>query len=223
MKFAILGARAFEILCAAIVLGLSANMYKTFDRVQDICDALNERCYLGGVLPSIGYCAFVGAWGLLDALLGIAATFIEAIPFFIVSGVDSFAIVAFLAGGIVSLSLLLWLDGVFVADIVGRTETRRPSRRFKPLPDRQHVLRPAQGRQRLPLPRLPRHGGSVGIGFHELEARQELQWGIMVGCEETVKRCRSEVVGNMSSKAPHVCSGLRRYLCVLSRFRSGNE
>ena len=102
MKFALLGARAFQILCAAIVLGLSANLYNKIDTLRDACDFYKVKCSLGGVIASVGYCAFVGAWGLLAALLGIAAAFVDAIPFFINSGVDSFATVAFLAGGIVS-------------------------------------------------------------------------------------------------------------------------
>lgn len=100
MKIPMLAGRGLEILCAAVVLGLSASLYPKFSRLVDLCQA---NCgVLDGWVPSLGYCAFVGAWGLLDALVGVAAEFVAAIPFWVNSAVDSFAIVAFLAAGVVS-------------------------------------------------------------------------------------------------------------------------
>lgn len=101
-KFIALGLRASQILSAAVVLGLSANLYNAVDRLHDACDYWDVDCDLGGFGPSIGYCAFVGAWGLLAASIGIAAVFADAVKFVIVAGVDGFGAMAFLAGGIVS-------------------------------------------------------------------------------------------------------------------------
>ena len=107
-KFILLGARTLQVLCAAVVLGLSIDLYTKVDKVQDACNALKERhgfnCgAFNGILASLGFCAFIGAWGLLDAVLGTAAAFITSLPWIVMPVVDGLASVFYLAGGIVSL------------------------------------------------------------------------------------------------------------------------
>lgn len=94
---------------AAIVLGLAASTYNGVRLRKDVCDASNERNVDCGRLYSrypstLIFTAFVGALGLLNALMGIVAAFVSFIPMLVVLGVDALAAVFCLAGGIVSVS-----------------------------------------------------------------------------------------------------------------------
>ena len=80
-------ARAFQLLCGAVVLGLSISAIKWQ--------------YFGAAPASTSYSAFAGAFGVLAALIGIATSFVEAIPEIIMVGVDGLAAVLLLAGGLV--------------------------------------------------------------------------------------------------------------------------
>ena len=101
-KIPLLAARLFQLLAAAVVLGLSAKLYKDIGIGKDICDALDEKCDFNGLQPAVGYCAFVGAWGLLDVIVGSVGVFVDAVPWLVTLGVDGLAAVFYLAGGIVS-------------------------------------------------------------------------------------------------------------------------
>lgn len=78
-------ARGVQLICAAVVLGLSISLIKgqVFDSVA-----------------AINYAAFTGGWGMLAALIGIAAIFIEPLQGLIMAAVDGFATLFLLAGGI---------------------------------------------------------------------------------------------------------------------------
>ena len=54
------------------------------------------------MIPAIEYSAFVGAFGLLDALVGVAVCFLDMIPYIVGVGFDALADVFYLAGGVVS-------------------------------------------------------------------------------------------------------------------------
>ena len=77
---ALLVVRVVQILCAAVVLGLSINVDKTWSYLQYICPALTEcdsSDYNFNIVHSaFRYSAFVGAFGLIDAFVGIAAAFL---------------------------------------------------------------------------------------------------------------------------------------------------
>jgi len=82
-------ARAGQLIFGAVVLGLSIT-------------AVKWQMY--GAAPAVsGYNAFVGAFGMLAALIGTAVIWIDAVPDLIMAIVDGLASVLFLAGGIVSL------------------------------------------------------------------------------------------------------------------------
>jgi hypothetical protein len=78
-----------RIVFGAVVLGLSIEAIKWQ--------------YYGAAPATSPYSAFAGAFGILVALVGIAAGFIDAIPGLIMAAVDGLATLLFLAGGIVSL------------------------------------------------------------------------------------------------------------------------
>ncbi|KAK0284190.1 hypothetical protein LTR35_005905 [Friedmanniomyces endolithicus] len=88
-------ARAFQLLCGAVVLGLSISAIKWQ--------------YFGAAPATTSYSAFAGAFGVLAALIGIAASFVEAIPEVIMVGVDGLAAMLLLAGG---LAFAIGLKGV---------------------------------------------------------------------------------------------------------------
>ncbi|KAK1057538.1 hypothetical protein LTR12_008689 [Friedmanniomyces endolithicus] len=88
-------ARAFQLLCGAIVLGLSISAIKWQ--------------YFGSAPATTSYSAFAGAFSVLAALIGIATSFVEAIPEIIMVGVDGLAAVLLLAGG---LAFAVGLKGV---------------------------------------------------------------------------------------------------------------
>ncbi|TKA42390.1 hypothetical protein B0A54_06840 [Friedmanniomyces endolithicus] len=87
-------ARAFQILCGAVVLGLSISAIKWQ--------------YFGSAPATTSYSAFAGAFGVLAALIGIATSFVEAIPEIIMVGVDGLAAVLLLAGGLVHAFQYSW-------------------------------------------------------------------------------------------------------------------
>lgn len=80
-------ARVFQLLCAAVVLGLSITLIKS-------------QVY--GSVAANNYAAFTGGFGLLVGLLGIAAVFIEPLAGLIMVAADALAALFLLAGGIVS-------------------------------------------------------------------------------------------------------------------------
>lgn len=105
-KALLLGPRAGQLLAAAVVLGLSANLYADIGIARQLCQASKNDCHLDGLQPAVGFLAFVGAWGLLDALAGAAAVFLDVIPWIVAAGVDGLAGVFYLAGGVVSRACL---------------------------------------------------------------------------------------------------------------------
>ena len=81
--------RALQILFAIVVLGLSAS-------------AIDWQHY-GSAPASSGYAAFAGAFGLIAALVGLAAVWITAISGMIMIAIDALSGLLLLAGAIVSL------------------------------------------------------------------------------------------------------------------------
>ncbi|KAK5125055.1 hypothetical protein LTR85_001246 [Meristemomyces frigidus] len=78
--------RFFQFVFGAIVLGLSITAIKWQ--------------WQGSAPATSSYSAFTGAFGMLTALIGTAAIFIDAVPDLIMAIVDALASVLFLAGGI---------------------------------------------------------------------------------------------------------------------------
>ncbi|KAI9725238.1 MAG: hypothetical protein M1828_003419 [Chrysothrix sp. TS-e1954] len=78
--------RGLQIAFCAIVLGLSASLSKG---------------QIFGNAPAItNLNAFNGALGLLVAFIGIAAAFVESIPFFVMAALDGLAIIFYIAGSV---------------------------------------------------------------------------------------------------------------------------
>ncbi|OMP83301.1 hypothetical protein BK809_0004682 [Diplodia seriata] len=84
-------ARTFQILCAAVVLGLSITL-------------IRSQSY--GTVAANNYAAFTGGFGLLVGLVGAAAIFIEPLAGIVMVAADALAELFLLAGGIVSSFLL---------------------------------------------------------------------------------------------------------------------
>ncbi|KAK5173306.1 uncharacterized protein LTR77_001987 [Saxophila tyrrhenica] len=107
-KLILAALRALLLLSAAVVLGTSVDLYQFLPKYQDACNAVYEDklCDLQGLIPALGYGCFVGALGLLAALAGIVATFIDAIPTIVVLGLEAFSGVVYLSGGL-ALSIIL--------------------------------------------------------------------------------------------------------------------
>ncbi|KAL1621515.1 hypothetical protein SLS54_005536 [Diplodia seriata] len=82
-------ARTFQILCAAVVLGLSITL-------------IRSQSY--GTVAANNYAAFTGGFGLLVGLVGAAAIFIEPLAGIVMVAADALAELFLLAGGIVSSS-----------------------------------------------------------------------------------------------------------------------
>lgn len=83
--------RGVQILFAAVVLGLSIHLIK------------GQRT---GNAPAItNYSAFTGGFGLIVAVVGIAALFVDALSGFIIMGVDALCALFYLAGGVVSYTI----------------------------------------------------------------------------------------------------------------------
>ena len=96
------------------MLGTSVDLSKFFtsDLARSICKIAQDsnKCRLGGITPAVEYGAFVGVWGLIDALLGLISAFLTAIPWIAVAVVDALAILFYFAGAIVSFMLQLSRD-----------------------------------------------------------------------------------------------------------------
>lgn len=92
-----------QILFAAVVLGVSVSLATQFNKLQKDCNAetKDSECKLFGMIPAIEYSAFVGAFGLLDALIGLAGCFLEMIPYLVTVGFDALADIFYIAGGVV--------------------------------------------------------------------------------------------------------------------------
>ncbi|KKY22910.1 hypothetical protein UCDDS831_g03344 [Diplodia seriata] len=78
-------ARTFQILCAAVVLGLSITL-------------IRSQSY--GTVAANNYAAFTGGFGLLVGLVGAAAIFIEPLAGIVMVAADALAELFLLAGGI---------------------------------------------------------------------------------------------------------------------------
>ena len=102
-KIPILAARGFLLLCAIIILAVAADgaNFLNSDRVQDLIDRLPDNFSLDGIIPKVEFSAFVGAWGILQALVGMASAFVEAIPWIAMAAIDGLAALFYLAAGIV--------------------------------------------------------------------------------------------------------------------------
>lgn len=98
-----------QILFAAVVLGVSVVTVNWVNKLVTECKEID----CGSVNafrawnPQFEYGAFVGAFGLLDAFIGIAAIFVGAIPWIATAALDGLAAVFYLAGGIVSCTCML--------------------------------------------------------------------------------------------------------------------
>lgn len=88
-----------------IVLGISAYLAKELDNFQKYCRDYESNDYcdyvLGRIPAGSDYATFTGVFGLIDAIVGLAACFVTAIPWVVVLGFDALATVFYLAGGIV--------------------------------------------------------------------------------------------------------------------------
>lgn len=80
--------RFSQIVFGAIALGLSITAIKWQ--------------WTGTAPATTSYSAFAGAFGMLTAVIGTVAVFLDAIPGIIMAMVDGLASLIFLAGGIVS-------------------------------------------------------------------------------------------------------------------------
>ncbi|KAK4615802.1 hypothetical protein CLAFUW4_10545 [Fulvia fulva] len=104
-RIGLLVTRALQFICAAAVLGVGVKLARGVHEFDDDCKAYAKHdrdCNdaLGRFPSSLAYAAFTGAFGLLDALVGLAAVFISAVPWIAVLALDALAAVFFLAGGI---------------------------------------------------------------------------------------------------------------------------
>lgn len=80
--------RGLQLIMAVIVLGLSITAAKWQGA--------------GSVPATTAFAAFVGAFGVLVAIIGFVAARIDSIPNLIMAGLDGLTSVLMLAGGIVS-------------------------------------------------------------------------------------------------------------------------
>ena len=96
--------RALLLLFSIIVLALGAVASHRLNNAQDICKGLtrDQNCDLHGLIPTLQFTAFAGAWGLIAGLVGLASLFVSAIKWIIVAVVDALAALFFFAGGVVS-------------------------------------------------------------------------------------------------------------------------
>lgn len=103
-----------QVLFAAVVLGVSISLATRFNKAENFCDEVyghhSPDCNLHGFIPAIEFSAFVGAFGLLDSFVGLAACFLEVIPYVVNAGFDALADLFFLAGGVVSIPVGLELN-----------------------------------------------------------------------------------------------------------------
>jgi hypothetical protein len=90
LGLSLLAVRSVQILCAAVVLGISGAL---------VTDQL-EGTHSPAVLT---YAAFTGAFGLVAGVLGFAAVWIEALQNLTTVAINMIAALLYGAGGIVSL------------------------------------------------------------------------------------------------------------------------
>jgi hypothetical protein len=96
------------------VLGLSVWLRNEFSYIVNVCKVVYgdvEECSLGRWPAGASYGAFVGAFGLLAALVGFVPTFVASGALWIAAFVlDALATIFYLAGGIVSLRFRSYID-----------------------------------------------------------------------------------------------------------------
>ena len=80
-----------QILLGAVVLGLSVTLAKH---------------QVNGAVPSeTGFGTFAGAFGIIAAIIGLVAVFVESVPGIVSLAADALAAIFYLSGGVVSLPL----------------------------------------------------------------------------------------------------------------------
>lgn len=92
-----------------MVLGTSVSLYKFLPHAQDVCNSItkDKYCNFYGLIHAVGFGCFVGALGLVDAIAGMVAVFMDVIPFIILLAADALAAIVYLAGGLVCCPLML--------------------------------------------------------------------------------------------------------------------
>lgn len=88
MQPVILGLRGFQLLFGIVILGLSITLANGQDKA------------IAKVPATTGYGAFCGAFGIVAALIGIAAVFVSFVPDIVSWAVDGLAALLLAAGGI---------------------------------------------------------------------------------------------------------------------------
>ncbi|KAM3415127.1 hypothetical protein BST61_g10252 [Cercospora zeina] len=96
----LLAARAFQLLFAVVLLGVSVSLVRDIRQARRACDFYNLPCRLGRLPSSSYFAAFTGAWGVLDGLVGLAGAFITALPWIAVVVLDALAAIFYIAAGI---------------------------------------------------------------------------------------------------------------------------
>lgn len=107
-KLILTALRCFQLLCAAVVLGTSVSLHKFLPKYQDFCNSIEQDslCDFKGLIPAVGFGICVGALGLLDAIVGLVATWMEVVPALIMAALDGLAALVYLASGLVRTSPL---------------------------------------------------------------------------------------------------------------------
>ncbi|KAK4495903.1 hypothetical protein PRZ48_013171 [Zasmidium cellare] len=108
-KLALYIPRALQLIAAAIVLGVAITLTRDINHIgaQKGCyqhgdpdDTIKCSDMVGRYPSSTAYAAFTGAFGLLDALVGLVGIVLTGTPWVAVAGFDGLAILFYLAGGI---------------------------------------------------------------------------------------------------------------------------
>ncbi|CAK3775684.1 COP9 signalosome complex subunit 1 [Lecanosticta acicola] len=109
-KIGLYATRALQLICGAVVLGVGITLARDINTIShetgcyrngDKNDQIKCSDLVGRYPSSTAYAAFTGAFGLLDALVGLgAAALVGAVPWFVTLGVDALAFLFYLAGGI---------------------------------------------------------------------------------------------------------------------------
>lgn len=144
---------------------------------------------LDGLVPILKFGIFVGAWGLIDSLVGLAATFLEAIPWIVVAALDGLACIFYFAGGVVSRHMPCrqtrtgWLICcIGRSRVVKRRGPRQLYSSFK-----IQVYRRG-GCRRLPVHRIRCHTCAACAGLYVAEKRQKVaQRWLDVVCASDVR------------------------------------
>jgi hypothetical protein len=82
-----------QILFSVIILGISVSLIK-------------GQAWPSAVPSQTSYAAFCGGWGIVIALIGVVALFVEFLQGIIIAGLDGLTTLLMLAGGIVSFPML---------------------------------------------------------------------------------------------------------------------